>query len=89
MVAGNDLIGNGPAPVQLLDEDRAAIFTHPDETAIDTAQVSLRGSRTFSPRVTLDGVLFYRPAKFGTFNGDDTTYDECDSRCVSRSALRR
>ncbi len=79
MVAGNDLIGNGPAPVQLLDEDRAAIFTHPDETAIDTAQVSLRGSRTFSPRVTLDGVLFYRPAKIGTFNGDDTTYDECDS----------
>ena len=42
-----DLIGNGPAPVQLLDEDRAAIFTHPDETDDDIAQLTPRGSRTF------------------------------------------
>ena len=28
--------------------------------------------------VTFDGVLFYRPARIRTFNGDDTAYDECE-----------
>jgi len=27
-----DLIGNGPAPVQLLASDREAVYTHPDRT---------------------------------------------------------
>ena len=63
MAAVNDLIGNSVAPVQLLEEDRAAVFTHPDETQVDSVQVSLRGSRTFTPRLTLDGVLFYRPTR--------------------------
>jgi iron complex outermembrane receptor protein len=76
----NRLIGNGPAPIQLLEEDRTAIFTHPDETKTETAQISLRGNRAFGGRLTIDGVLFYRPATIETFNGDDTTYDECDSR---------
>lgn len=81
MSAGvNRLIGNSVAPVQLLQIDRSAVFTHPDETKTEAAQISLRGSRAFERQVTLDGVLFYRPATIHAFNGDDTTYDECESR---------
>ena len=76
--AVNRLTGNGPAPVQLLDEDRAAIFTHPDETNTDMALVSLRGRHSVSSRLSLDALLFFRPAAIRTFNGDDTAYDECE-----------
>jgi iron complex outermembrane receptor protein len=76
--AVNRLTGNGPAPVQLLDEDRAAIFTHPDETNTDMALVTLRGRHAVSPRVSVDAVLFFRPATIRTLNGDDTAYDECE-----------
>ncbi len=76
----NRLIGNGPAPVQLLDEDRAAIFTHPDETKNDVALFNARGSRVLGRDVSLHGVVFYRPGTVRTFNGDDTNYDECASR---------
>ena len=41
--AGNRMIGNGPAPVQLLEEDRAAIFTHPDQTETRLCMVTVRG----------------------------------------------
>jgi outer membrane receptor protein involved in Fe transport len=75
----NRLIGNGPAPVQLLEEDPEAVFTHPDETTTDMVLVTLRGRHAVSPTVQLDGVLFYRPATVRTFNGDDTTYDECEN----------
>lgn len=75
--AVNRLTGNGPAPVQLLDEDRAATFTHPDETNTDMALITVRGRHLISPRVSLDTVLFFRPATIRSFNGDDTAYDEC------------
>jgi iron complex outermembrane recepter protein len=71
------LIGNGPAPVQLLEESRSAIFTHPDETNTDMALITLRGRRAIRHDISLDGVLYYRPATVEAFNGDDTTYDEC------------
>lgn len=78
----NRLIGNGPAPVQLLDEDREAIFTHPDETKTDMALITVRGRHAVARDVTLDGVLFYRPATLRTFNGDDTSYDECEDEAL-------
>jgi outer membrane receptor protein involved in Fe transport len=74
----NRLTGNGAAPLQLLEQDRAAIFTHPDETDTDMALVTLRGRHAAAADVMLDGVLFYRPATIRTFNGDDTSYDECE-----------
>lgn len=74
----NRLIGNGAAPIQLLEEDREAIFTHPDETKTDMALITLRGRHAAARDVTLDAVLFYRPSTIRTFNGDDTDYDECE-----------
>ena len=75
---GNRLIGNGPAPVQLLDEDRAAIFTHPDQTRTSLGLVTLSARHTVRPDFLLDVLVSYRPATVRTVNGDDTAYEPCD-----------
>jgi outer membrane receptor protein involved in Fe transport len=74
----NRLIGNGAAPVQLLDEDRSAIFTYPDETKTKMTLLTLRGRHNLGSAVALDGMFFYRRASIRTFNGDDSDYDECE-----------
>lgn len=74
----NRLIGNGAAPIELLEEDRSAIFTHPDETGASGFLFSGRLRRTLSPTASLEAVLYYRPSRVRTFNGDDSDYDECE-----------
>jgi iron complex outermembrane receptor protein len=73
----NRLIGNGPAPEQLLAEDRAAVFTHQDVTRTDVGLFTLSGHHVVRPDLSLDGVVFYRPVLVRTVNGDDTTYGPC------------
>lgn len=72
------LRGNGPLPIQLLEEDRRAVFTHPDSTEIDHVSVAARGFHAIAPDIAFNGVAFYRPATFSAFNGDDTDYERCD-----------
>jgi hypothetical protein len=76
--SANRLIGNGPAPVQLLEEARTAIFTHQDITETDTALVSLSGRHSGLRNVILDGVFFVRPVRVATVNGDDSFYGPCE-----------
>ncbi len=80
--AANGLIGNGAAPVQLLDREPAAVFTHPDETTTDVGLVTLHARRAAGSHFTLDAVAFYRPATVRTFNGDDTTYEPCEDEAL-------
>ena len=75
----NRLIGNGAAPIELLEQDRSAIFTYPDETRSTMTLVTLRARHSASPDLSLDGMLFYRRAAINTFNGDDSDYDQCES----------
>jgi outer membrane receptor protein involved in Fe transport len=74
----NRLIGNGAAPVDLLGDDRSAIFTHPDQTKTALGMVAFTGRRVSSQRVVYDGLFYYRPATIDTINGDDTGYEPCD-----------
>lgn len=74
----NRLIGNGAAPIELLEEDRSAIFTHPDETKSKMTLLTFRGRHNTGSTVALDGMFFYRRAVIDTFNGDDSDYDECE-----------
>jgi outer membrane receptor protein involved in Fe transport len=76
--AVNRLIGNSPAPIQLLEADRSAIFTHPDETKSNMTLLSFRGRHTPDPAVSVDGLFYYRRASLDTFNGDDSDYDDCE-----------
>jgi outer membrane cobalamin receptor len=79
-VGSNRLIGNGALPIQLLEENRKAIFTYPDQTETSLAQMALHGRRAVNRDVTIDATSFYRPATLRTINGDDSDYDECESR---------
>ncbi len=74
----NRLIGNGAAPIELLDEDRTAVFTHPDETRTDLASTAINVRRRVTPQISIDAVAYFRPATVDTFNGDDTPYEECE-----------
>ena len=74
----NRLIGNGAAPIELLEQNRSAIFTYPDETRTRATLLTLRARHNAGSAVTFDGMLFYRRASIRTFNGDDSSYDACD-----------
>jgi hypothetical protein len=77
-MGANRLIGNGAAPIELLEENRSAIFTYPDETRTRMTLLTLRARHSASPQVSFDGMFFYRRASINAFNGDDSDYDECD-----------
>jgi outer membrane receptor protein involved in Fe transport len=77
-VASNDLIGNGSAPPALLEEDRSAVFTHPDKTGNDVTLVTVKGRRALSTELLLDGVAYYRHTRLSTFNGDDAEDEDDD-----------
>jgi iron complex outermembrane receptor protein len=77
------LNGNGAAPEQLLAEDRAAVFTHPDETRNALAMVSSRLSLALGEgsSVTING--FIRNNNTDSFNGDGTEYEACEGEVNS------
>jgi len=77
--ASNDLTGNGPAAVELLDADRDSVFTHPDRTDNDVALVTVKGRRQSSDRLFVEGVAYYRHSRIATFNGDAARDDDEDA----------
>jgi outer membrane receptor protein involved in Fe transport len=74
--AANDMIGNGAAPVGLLEIDRSAVFTFPDRTDNDLALLTVRGRRQVSVGSVLEAVAYYRHGRIGTFNGDALDDDD-------------
>ncbi|HKE97121.1 MAG TPA: TonB-dependent receptor plug domain-containing protein, partial [Povalibacter sp.] len=73
-----DLIGNGPAPVQLLQTDRNAVYTTPDRTQNSLTFVTLTGSHDFSAELRLEGVTYYRRSDIDSLNGDESHFAACD-----------
>ncbi len=78
-LAGNegDLNGNGAAPVQLLELNGYAVFTHPDNTRTALFLSSLEGQWTVTDEIELSGNVFYRRNRINTFNGDDSDFEAC------------
>lgn len=75
--ADSNLRGNGASPVELLERDRAAVFTHPDLTDNKLTQVIASGSHALGGGLSLAGNAFYRNLRTRTFNGDGTIFEEC------------
>ena len=71
------LIGNGPAPIELLELDRAAIFTRPDITENELALWNFIVDHDLSDRLKLTGNLYLRDSDVSTLNGDDSDFEEC------------
>ena len=76
-LADSDLVGNGATPVQLLEEDRTAIFTRPDRTENEQFALTFNGDTTLGEQVLLVGNAFYRQHAINTLNGDDSDVEEC------------
>ncbi|HKZ73834.1 MAG TPA: TonB-dependent receptor [Steroidobacteraceae bacterium] len=74
-----ELIGNGPAPVQLLDIERDAIYTHPDRTENSLAFLALSGNHGLAQDLELMGVAHFRRSDIETLNGDDSSFEACDA----------
>jgi outer membrane receptor protein involved in Fe transport len=76
--ADSDLNGNGAAPFDLLEADREAVFTYPDNTQNELAFVQARGDFDLSSNLRLESVAYARFADHATLNGDETDIDECE-----------
>jgi iron complex outermembrane recepter protein len=75
----SNLLGNGPSPIQLLQEDRSAIFTAPDQTKNELFGIATQNNFTLNPSVSLQANAYYRHLQRDTANGDDSDLDACDS----------
>jgi len=75
--ADTSLYGNSVAPVQLLAEDRRAVFTYPDITQNHLLASILRAERPLSPSVRLSVLAFYRRNHTTTVNGDQANFPRC------------
>jgi iron complex outermembrane receptor protein len=75
--ADTDLIGNGAAPIQLLEQGRSAIYTHPDRTENLLHLLNVRAEQSVG-NVTVSGNLYVRGSDIATLNGDEGDFAECD-----------
>lgn len=73
----SDLIGNGPAPIELLDMDPNAVFTFPDQTKNTVFGTSVDGNAAVSDMVSVQGIGYYRHLLRRTLNGDDSEFADC------------
>ncbi len=74
----SDLIGNGASPVELIELNRAAIFTGPDITENDMTMVSLNFANQVSSGISFSGNFFWRENDTDSFNGDGTEFAVCE-----------
>lgn len=75
----NNMKGNGAAPIQLQQQNRAAVFTHPDQTTTRMFFSELAGSYDLTDDVEVSGNAYFRQNRITTFNGDNSNYAACDA----------
>jgi len=75
----SDLNGNGAASVELVDFDREAVFTHPDNTQNELRMFTLNGSHWLNDTTMLSANTYFRSSDRSTFNGDGSELTAYDS----------
>ncbi len=75
--AHTDLIGNGSSPAELLELDRAAVFTSPDQTKNEMTMFNLEGTHWVNETIQVSGNGFYRRNRTESFNGDGSEFTDC------------
>jgi outer membrane receptor protein involved in Fe transport len=76
--ADTSLRGNGTVPAALLSQQREAVFTHPDITENQLAQLSASFRQQTSESAELSVNVFYRQSNTDSFNGDGSEFEGCD-----------
>ena len=77
--ADTKLNGNGPAPIELLEVDRSAVFTFPDTTANRLSFGQARFNFVTSPTFSAQANGYYRDLERGTLNGDEAEFAPCEA----------
>jgi outer membrane receptor protein involved in Fe transport len=73
----NNMRGNGASPIQLQQQNRAAVFTHPDQTVTRMFFSELAGSYDLADDIEVSGNTYFRQNRIRTFNGDSSDYAAC------------
>ena len=73
----SDLSGLGTVPSDLLDSQRGAVFTAPDNTQNALIAANLRGSIDLGGSLSLQGNAYIRRLRTATHNGDPTNLSDC------------
>ena len=79
VAADNDLTGNGTSPVELLEVDREAVFTHPDNTRNRFMRFSASVDHALSDTSSVQAQVYLQTLRQRTMNGDAADVEECDS----------
>ncbi len=80
------LTGNAPAPVELLEVDRSAVFTFPDETHNRLGFVQGRANVAASDVWSVQVTGYYRDLDRRTLNGDEAEFGACDDDALPAGA---
>lgn len=75
--ANNNLIGIGPAPIQLVDIDRSAIYTSPQKFHNTLLMPSLNANYIASDTLSLQSNFYLRSAGRKVFNGNTSDAQLC------------
>ena len=78
--AVNDLRGNGPAPIELLESNRRAVFTWPDITKNDLLSTTLSGNYFINDSISIQANTYFRRMFRKTLNGDEVDAEACEFR---------
>ena len=85
--ADTDLTGNGTAPVELLDADYSAVFTHPDNTQNRFVRGSVHPWIALGDAGRIEATLYAQSFRQRTLNGDAADIEACSADatllCVS------
>jgi iron complex outermembrane recepter protein len=77
MGTSTSMAGIGATPVELLAQDRNAVFTYPDETHNRMLMATLRGDQTLSSTSRLSATTYFRISRTLTANGDQGDWNQC------------
>ena len=80
--ADTDLIGNGPAPAEILEANRRAVFTTPDVTENEIFFFQGNGSYDINDTSSVQANAYYRRITRSTLNGDEIAGEECDAAAL-------
>ena len=80
------LTGNAAAPVELLDVDRSAVFTFPDQTENRLGFVQGRANVAASDVWSVQVTGYYRDLDRRTLNGDEAEFGVCDDDALPAGA---
>ena len=85
-LASNRFGASGPAPIEMVDANKAAVFTSPQTTKNELAQFALDGAFDLSPTWKAKANVYYRAFNQTHVDGNTTDFNSCGGATLCDSA---